>query len=106
MDDVCANLNEIPGYAEQFNAVFGGGCTPDNVAMAVASFMRTIVSTDSPWIRFRQGDMSALSAEAQEGYDLFANKAKCTNCHDGLLMTDLQFHNVGIGCDARACQDV
>ena len=106
MDDICAKLNEIPGYAERFQAVFGGPATPDNVAMAVATFMRTIVAVDSPWVRFRNGDESALSAQAKAGYELFANKAKCTNCHDGLLMTDLQFHNVGIGCEGEKCADI
>ena len=105
MDDRCAQLMEIPAYAEQFNAVFGEAANPDNVAKAVASFMRTIVSIDSPWIRFRNGDESALSDAAKAGYDVFANKAKCTNCHDGLLMTDLQFHNVGIGCKGDGCKD-
>ncbi len=106
MEDVCATLMEIPGYAERFQAVFGGPATPDNVAQAVASFMRTIVATDSAWTRFRNGDESALSEQAKQGYDLFANKAKCTNCHDGLLMTDMQFHNVGIGCEGDNCTDV
>ena len=99
MDDICATLNEIAGYKEQFQNVFGGDATPDNVAMAVASFMRTIVAADSAWIRFRDGDTSALSEQAQRGWEIFSEKAKCTNCHDGLLLTDLQYHNVGIGMD-------
>ena len=105
VDQICANLNAIPGYTEKFQAVFGAPATPDNVAQAVASFMRTIVATDSPWTRFRGGDESALSAEAKAGYDIFANKAKCTNCHDGLLLTDMQHHNVGIGCSGETCKD-
>ncbi len=107
MEQVCANLMQIQGYADQFKAVFGDeGCTPDNVGKAVASFMRTIVSSDSPWIRFRNGDETALSADGKAGYELFSEKAKCTNCHDGLLLTDLQFHNVGIGCKGSTCADV
>ncbi len=106
MDEVCANLQAIEGYATKFQAVFGEACTPDNVAKAVASFMRTIIASDSAWVRFRQGDESALSEDAKKGYDIFANKAKCTNCHDGLLMTDMQFHNVGIGCEGDTCSDV
>ncbi len=106
MDEVCANLQAVQGYADRFQAVFGGPCTPDNVAAAVASFMRTIVASDSAWVRFRQGDESALSEDAKKGYDIFANKAKCTNCHDGLLLTDIQFHNVGIGCEGSTCADV
>ena len=106
MEQVCANLMGIPGYAEQFNAIYGeGGCTPDTVGSAVASFMRTIVSSDSDWIRFRNGDDSAFSAEEKAGYELFSGRAKCTNCHDGLLITDLQFHNVGIGVNGDTVAD-
>ena len=101
MDDICAKLNEIDGYTEQFNAIFGEDATPDNVAMAVASFMRTIVAADSAWVKFRSGDDSAISEQAKRGWTVFSEKAKCTNCHDGLLLTDLQYHNVGIGMDAE-----
>jgi cytochrome c peroxidase len=101
MDDICAKLNEIDGYKEQFNAIFGEDATPDNVAMAVASFMRTIVAADSAWVKFRAGDDAAISEEAKRGWTVFSEKAKCTNCHDGLLLTDLQYHNVGIGMDAE-----
>ena len=101
MEAISANLNAIPGYADQFQAVFGGPASPDNVAMAVAAFMRTIVSTDSDWVRFRGGDESALDEAAKRGWTIFSEKAKCTNCHDGLLLTDLQYHNVGIGMDAE-----
>ncbi len=101
MGDICAKLNEIAGYKEQFNAIFGEDATPDNVAMAVASFMRTIVAADSAWVKFRSGDDSAISEQAKRGWTVFSEKAKCTNCHDGLLLTDLQYHNVGIGMDAE-----
>jgi len=101
MEDISAKLNDIPGYQEQFQEVFGQDANPDNVAKAVASFMRTIVANESNWVRFYNGDESALSEDARKGYDIFKNKAKCTNCHDGILITDLQYHNVGIGMDAR-----
>ena len=100
MEAVCTNLDAIAGYHDQFQKIFGGGCTPDNLAQAVASFMRTIVSTDAAWVRFRNGDKAALSEEAQRGWMIFSEKAKCTNCHDGLLLTDLQYHNTGIGMEA------
>jgi len=101
MDDICANLNAIPGYADQFQEVFGGPATPDTVAQAVASFMRTIVASGSRWEAFRGGDASAFNEQETRGWQIFSEKAKCTNCHDGLLLTDLQYHNVGIGMDAE-----
>ncbi len=97
MDDICAKLNKIAGYQKQFQAVFGQDATPDNVAKAIAAFERTIVSTNSAWIRFREGDTKALSKAAQRGYRIFTEKTHCNNCHDGILLTDQQFHNIGIG---------
>ncbi len=99
MDDICAKLNAIEGYKSQFEKIYNAGCTPDNVTKSLAAFMRTIVSTpeDSAWIRFKQGDKKALKAAAQRGYALFEGKARCSNCHAGVLLTDLQYHNVGIG---------
>lgn len=99
-DDVVKNLNAIAGYREQFQKVFGGPATPANVVQALASFERTIISGDTAWDHFRAGDKSALSESAQRGWQVF-QEAKCTNCHDGMLLTDQQYHNVGIGMDAK-----
>ncbi len=104
MDDICAKLNEIPGYADQFEAVFGGPATPDNVSLAVASFMRTIVTTteNSRFIEYMAGNEAALNEQELRGWTIFSEKAKCTNCHDGRLLADKQYHNVGIGMDAES----
>jgi cytochrome c peroxidase len=100
VNDIAARLNQIPGYRSQFQAVFGQDATPENIVMAITAFERTIVANDSAWIRFREGNESALSEEARRGYQLFTGKAQCANCHAGLLLTDLQYHNVGIGMRA------
>jgi len=104
MEDVCKRLDRIKAYREQFQEVFGQKCTPDNVTKAIAAFERTLVSVDSDWIRFRQGDQKALSADARRGYELFKGKARCENCHSGLLLTDLQYHNLGIGMKPKKKQ--
>src|SRR5712692_6439540 len=99
-DDICAKLNAIPGYKSQFQTVFGGPATPDNVIRAISSFERTIVANHSAWVRFRNGDQAAFGDDAKRGWTIFSEKAKCTNCHDGLLMTDQQYHNVGIAMES------
>jgi cytochrome c peroxidase len=102
-EEVCARLEQFAGYPRQFQEVFGEGCTADNVPMALAAFMRTIVSTaeQSRWVRFREGDETALSEQERRGWQVFSERASCTNCHDGVLLTDLQYHNVGIGMKAK-----
>lgn len=103
MEDICAKLNAIEGYKAAFEKVFGAGCTPENVAKSLAAFMRTIVTTpeNSAWIRFKAGERTALSGAAQRGFALFEGKARCANCHAGVLLTDLQYHNVGVGMDEK-----
>lgn len=95
--DVAGRLSDVPGYRRQFETVFGEPPTPENVPKAIAAFLRTLVASDSAWVRFHDGDTHALSAAARAGWAIFDGKGRCTTCHAGLLLTDLQFHNVGIG---------
>ncbi len=56
----------------------------------------SILSGDSPFDRFINGDRSALSAEPQAGLQLFRGKANCVACHVGPNFTDERLHNTGV----------
>ena len=99
-DEIVAKLNAIQGYRGQFLEVFGSDATPDNVVKAIAAYERTIISGDTAWDRFQAGDRSALNESAWRGSNIF-QAIKCNNCHDGVLFTDQQYHNVGIGMDQK-----
>lgn len=99
-DEIAVKLNGIQGYRAQFQKVFGADATPDNIVKAIAAFERTIISGDTPLDRYRAGNQSALNASAMRGWNIF-QAIKCTNCHDGVLLTDQQYHNVGIGMDQK-----
>jgi cytochrome c peroxidase len=96
-EEVVEKFNRIKGYREQFRRVFGTPVTTDGVVKALAAFVRTIFSGNSPFDRFEAGDRTALSVEAQRGFKLFKRKAKCRKCHKGFNFTDEQFHNTGVG---------
>lgn len=97
--EIVAKINGLQGYRSQFQKVFGGEATAENIMQALSCFERTIISGDTAWDRWQAGDQSAAAAAAKRGWDVF-KEAKCNNCHDGVLLTDQQFHNVGIGMDA------
>jgi len=99
-DEIAAKLNALQGYRSQFQKVFGADAMPDNIVKAIAAFERTIISGDTAWDRYQAGNQSALSASALRGWNIF-QAIKCTNCHDGVLLTDQQYHNVGIGMDQK-----
>jgi cytochrome c peroxidase len=99
-DEVVAGLNALQGYKQQFQKVFGSDATPDNVVKAIAAFERTIISGNTAWDRWKAGDTQAISQSAWRGWNIF-QAIKCNNCHDGVLFTDQQYHNIGIGMDQK-----
>jgi cytochrome c peroxidase len=101
-DEIVAKLNKLEGYHDQFHKVFGADATADNVARAIAAFERTIITGDTPWDHWRAtgGDESRMSEEVRRGWKVFQD-VKCNNCHDGVLFSDFQYHNVGIGMDQK-----
>jgi cytochrome c peroxidase len=87
----------IPGYVKIFEQVFGTSIvTIDLVAEAIASFERTVVTTDSPFDRYVRGDNDALTKLEKQGLEIFNGKGHCTACHWGGYFSDGRFHNLGV----------
>lgn len=64
-----------------------------NAVRAIAAFVRTIVSFDSPYDDFLHGDIAALSDSARRGMDLFfSERLECFHCHGGFNFTDSTTH--------------
>jgi cytochrome c peroxidase len=94
---ILIKLKAMPGYVAAFDRAYPGeGITKETVAKAIASFERTIISNDSSFDRWGQGDESALSPSAKRGFAIFTGKANCVACHQGSNFTDQGFHNVGL----------
>jgi cytochrome c peroxidase len=104
-DAVVAVVRGIPEYRAAFPKVFGHEATIGDVAAAIASFERTVVSGDSPFDRFHAGDKTAMSAAAQRGWELWNGKARCNTCHPFGDATpnfsDNKFHNIGVAAKGR-----
>jgi cytochrome c peroxidase len=82
------------------------GLPIEEVSRSLASFVRSLLSGDSPFDRFINGDRSALTAEQQAGLQLFRGKANCTACHVGPTFSDERFHNTGVAWrDGRMLDD-
>lgn len=68
----------------------------DTIARALASYVRSILSGDSPFDRFLDGDRQALTPEQQLGLQVFRGKGNCTACHVGPNFSDERLHNTGV----------
>jgi len=64
-----------------------------NAVRAIAAFVRSIVSFDSPYDRYLAGDLAALSPSAERGMELFfSERLECFHCHGGFNLTDSTTH--------------
>jgi cytochrome c peroxidase len=96
-----ARLAEDAGYAAQFQEAFGEPPSPLALTRALATFVRTLVSGDSRYDRYRRGDPGALDPAETRGMALFfGERAECFHCHDGFNFTNERFANNGSGQDA------
>lgn len=76
-------ISSLPEYVEEFKKIYGkSGVTFDNIADAIASFERTLI-TPSRFDEFLNGNLKALSKVEKEGLKLFLNKG-CVSCHGGV----------------------
>ncbi|MCB0761742.1 MAG: cytochrome-c peroxidase [Flavobacteriales bacterium] len=98
-DSIMARLASIPEYVTLFDAAFGGGASSvvtENYAKALGAFERTLVTDNSPYLRYLGGELDALTDQQKEGLLLFNGKAQCVNCHSGPMMSDYNHHAVGV----------
>lgn len=95
--DMKRKLEAIAGYRAMFDAAYPGeGIGGETIAKAIASFERTVLSTDSPFDRWMRGDRHAVSESAKRGFEVFRGAGRCETCHSGYNFTDNGFHNIGI----------
>jgi cytochrome c peroxidase len=93
-------IQSIEGYPEMFKKAFGSEkVTLDRMSKAIAQFIRTIVSADSRFDRYLQGELQLSQAELN-GYVLFTTEegADCFHCHGASgnpLFTTFLFYNNG-----------
>jgi cytochrome c peroxidase len=86
--------NEMDMTLEEVSARVG--LTPDEISGALASYLRTVRSGNSPFDRYMHGDAAALTEQQRRGLNVFRVKGNCNACHVGPNFTDERFHNTGI----------
>jgi cytochrome c peroxidase len=82
-------------YPELFLEVFGSAeVTPTRIALAIATFERTVYSDRTPFDA-AVSQITPLTAAESRGQGVFGQSG-CTACHAGALFSDNQFHNIGL----------
>ena len=98
---VVERLKQDATYRSLFHKVFGSPPEVRWLSYALASYVRTLLSGNSPYDRYEAGEKTALTSLQQEGLRLFRGKAHCASCHSGSNYTDEEFHNTGVAWKGR-----
>lgn len=81
-DDVVARLKTIDGYQKAFEKAFGpNSISKDNATKAIAAYERTLITPNSAYDKYVNGNKEALNAQQIRGLEKF--NANCASCHSG-----------------------
>ena len=94
LDQVIERLSGNPEYREKFERAFGSdGISVDNISRALAQFQRTLVSQDSKYDKFLQGELQLSEIELRGMQSFFTHPdpsinlrgSNCGDCHRNFL---------------------
>ena len=94
-------LASIPMYVEKFAQVFGdeGADTIslEKITFAIGAFERTVVTENSRYDQYAQGDRDALTPSERRGLNLFRSlKTRCFECHNLPTFANPDFKVIGV----------
>jgi cytochrome c peroxidase len=108
-EELLAYVRSRREYVEAFRSEMG--LAPEDigreeVAQALGSYQRALVSGGSAFDRYRYGgEEGALGPAALRGLQLFTGEARCTRCHTigerHATFEDGRFHRLGIGYSGK-----
>jgi len=95
-NELLMRLKSVPYLNDMSMQAYGSDLTIEIIQKAIANFERILVSKDTPFDAYMQGDKTAISESAINGYRLFkSEKLNCIKCHSGFDFTDYSFQNNG-----------
>jgi cytochrome c peroxidase len=112
-DPILKIVRTDPEYVRQFRKAFDvspSEITIRHVVKAIATFERVILSANSRFDRWYFKGEDILSDKEKKGFEIFALKGRCVDCHvieyTTALFTDGKFHNIGVGINRVSEEDI
>jgi len=100
-EEILLRLSQDTTYQQLFAAAYPDS-NPENgseinfqqISQSLASFIRSMVSFNTPYDRYEQGDSQALTESQKRGMDLFfSERTECFHCHGGFNFSQSTRHS-------------
>ncbi len=92
--EVIKIIEQNPDYKAKFNKIYGE-INMDNITDAIAEFEKTLITPNSPFDRYLNGDENAISSQAKRGWEAFKSNG-CVACHQGQNVGGTMYQKIGI----------
>jgi cytochrome c peroxidase len=95
LEEAVRKISSDKFYEKEFVELFKSPTSAQNIASAIATYEKSLITSNSPFDRFLKGDKSALNSSATEGYNLFKSYG-CVACHQGNNIGGNMFQRFGV----------
>ncbi len=95
VDEVLTKLNADPHMVSQFESVYGHAVDRPSLLDAIATFERSLLTPDSRFDHWLEGDPDAITVDEKAGYELFKSLG-CISCHQGVNIGGNLYERHGI----------
>jgi cytochrome c peroxidase len=93
--ELLAKLRADPAYVSAFKTAYARDLSPAQVLDALATYERSLITPNARFDRYLRGQRQALSADEQQGYQLFTSYG-CVACHQGMNVGGNLFQAFGV----------
>lgn len=94
-DDVVKKLESNADYVAKSESLFGQALSKQVITEAIAEYEKTLITPNSPFDMYLNGEANAISAEQKRGYELFKSYG-CVACHQGANVGGNMFQKFGV----------
>ncbi len=102
---VIERLGQDAAISKAFASAYSDGLSAANIANALATFERSLVTVDSRLDQYLLGDTRILTDDEIKGYKRFREYG-CTSCHQGALLGGNMYQKFGVMGDYFAGKQV
>ncbi|MFZ5628328.1 MAG: cytochrome-c peroxidase [Spirochaetota bacterium] len=90
------NYNSANNWGRDIAATSAVNTIFANFGKAIGAYEHLLVSKNSAFDQWAEGNENAMSASQKRGLKIFIGKGNCVRCHSGPNFSDGSFHNLGV----------
>ena len=94
-NQIVSKLSSDGFYLAEFDKLYSEGITEENIKNAISTFEQSLVTMNSPFDRYLQGEPNAVNDNVKKGYEKF-REFGCIACHQGKNVGGNTYQPLGI----------